>query len=376
MTDQPTAVQHAPLTAAAWADLVALLDHVGREFIVPERRSLDPTSTADAFRFVAHVLQSALFAHAELDPDRPSFKRIVSPTRKFTGDNADAIYFETEISPDREYVVRGELAGAVYTSFTVEANASGGAFPDRTCGVLNDRDIDVAADGSYEIVLGGQARERNWLDLPDDAGRITTRHYFEHPIPAAANQGLLVPLSIAAVHPPAHPPPTWSDARVADSLQRVITHVRGKTVDAPPPGAIAPTWVSRTPNDFPIPERPGDLALSAFDAAYSMAPYALGPEEALVMTSRWPECAFANVCLWNLHGQTYDYVNRPVARNRSNTVLGEDGSFRMVIAHQDPDKPNWLDTEGRPMGMVFWRYFLPEGELHPIEAEVVPFADL
>ena len=42
--------------------------------------------------------RTALFAHAEFDPDRPSFKRIVSPTRKFTGDNADAIYFETEIS--------------------------------------------------------------------------------------------------------------------------------------------------------------------------------------------------------------------------------------------------------------------------------------
>ncbi len=367
----------APTTQEAWDRLVTLLGRIGDEYVVPERRALDERGAADAHRFALHVLQSALFAHAEFDPARPSFKRIVSPTRKFTGDNADAIYFETEISPDHTYRVSGNLAGAAYTSFTVEAGAAAGAYPDRTCGVLNDTEIDVADDGSYEIILGGPAQDRNWLELPADAGRITTRHYFEHPTPAAANQELLVPLAIEALDPPPDPPPTWDDARVAASIERVITHVAAKTVDAPIPGASGrPSWVSGTPNVFPTPEPPGDMALSAFDAAYSMAPYMLADDEALVMTSRWPDCRFGNVCLWNLQGQTYDFVNRPVSRNRSNTVLDDDGSFRMVVAHTDPGVANWLDTEGRNLGSVFWRFFLPSGEIAPIEAEVVKIADL
>ena len=369
-------MSQAPKTDEAWNELVATLGRVGSEFIVPERRALDEKTSADAYRYVSHVLQSALSAHAEFDPARPSFKRIVSPTRKFTGDNADAIYFETEISPDYAYTVKGNLSGAAYTSFTVEAGASGGAYPDRTCGVLNDTDIDVEDDGSYVITLGGSANDRNHLELPEDAGRITTRHYFEHAVPAAANQELLVPLSIEAIDPPSDPPPTWDDERVAASLQRVTTHLAQKTVDAPLPNAIRPTWVSAEPNVFPTPEQPGDMALSAFDAAYSMAPYVIGPDEALVMTSRWPDCRFGNVCLWNLSGQTYDYVNRTVARNRANTTLEDDGSFRMVIAHEDPGVGNWLDSEGRQMGMVFWRFFLPEGDHAPIDAEVVKLADL
>ena len=33
-----------------------------------------------------------------------------------------------------------------------------------------------------------------------------------------------------------------------------------------------------------------------------------------------------------------------------------DGRVRVVVAHVDPGVPNWLDTEGRPIGMVVYRY--------------------
>jgi hypothetical protein len=135
-------------------------------------------------------------------------------------------------------------------------------------------------------------------------------------------------------------------------------------------------FVSITPNDFPTPVVPGNMAFAAFDAAYSMAPYLIGPDEALVITGRWPECVFANVCLWNRWSQMYDYVNRQVSRNRANTTLEPDGSFRMILAHSDPGLPNWIDTEGRPLGTVFWRFFLPEGDIETPMAEVVKFDDL
>jgi hypothetical protein len=107
-----------------------------------------------------------------------------------------------------------------------------------------------------------------------------------------------------------------------------------------------------------------------------MAPYLLAPDEALVMAARWPACRFANVSLWNRYLQTYDYAHRPAGRNRANTALEPDGSFRIVIAHQDPGVPNWIDTEGRGFGMVFWRYFMPEGDIETPKASVVKLADL
>ncbi|MGH9028242.1 MAG: DUF1214 domain-containing protein, partial [Acidimicrobiales bacterium] len=137
-----------------------------------------------------------------------------------------------------------------------------------------------------------------------------------------------------------------------------------------------PAFVSREPNVFPPPVSPGDHALAAADAAYSMAPYVLGPDEALVMTGGWPRCRCANVSLWNRHLQTYDYAHRRVSLNRAQTQLEPDGSFRMVLAHSDPGAANWLDTEGRPFGLVFWRYFLPEGEIETPRATVVKTTEL
>ena len=58
------------------------------------------------------------------------------------------------------------------------------------------------------------------------------------------------------------------------------------------------------------------------------------------------------------------------------TKVDADGSFTVVIAHRDPGVPNWLDTEGRPFGIVFWRFFLPESAIDTPQAKVVNINDL
>ena len=360
---------------ATWDELVELLREAGERVTGPEWNVTEVDDTAEAFRNLSHIVQSAFLAHQESDPDRPVFVRIVSPTRSFTGDNSDAVYFETPVGASQVYRVKGNTAGAVYTSFTMEAGAVDGKYATATSGVLRDDYMDIDAAVNYEIRLGGKPAERNWLAIPEGGGRITTRHYFEWPVSASASQTLHIPLSIEVIDPkPA--PPKWDDARVAAALGRVVNHVRDKTVGAPRPGGQMPSFVGLTPNVFPQPVTPGNLAFSAFDAAYSMAPYRLGPDEALVVTGRWPECRFANVCLWNRFSQMYDYVNRHVSRNRANTSLEADGTFRMIFAHEDPGLPNWIDTEGRPGGTVFWRYFLPEGPIEAPQGTVVKFSEL
>ena len=48
----------------------------------------------------------------------------------------------------------------------------------------------------------------------------------------------------------------------------------------------------------------------------------------------------------------------------------------MVVAHADPGIPNWIDTESRASGTLFFRFFLAEGDIDPLGAEVVPFAEI
>jgi hypothetical protein len=360
----------------AFEQLIGTLQEAAERFCGPEWGLQSPDDVAGGLRALAHLLEGGLVGHFEDDPRQPVFRQIVTSTRKSLGDNADAIYFDAAVAPPFTYRVTGRTAGAVYVSFTVEAGGAEGGFPERTAGLINDTHFDVDPDGRFEIFVGGPPRSRNWLGLDGDATRITSRHYFEEarspvvpPIPDLA-------LSIDVLdHPGPLPPP--SDASVAAGWRRVERYVRSRSLEQTRPGEGGqPPFVSRDPGAFPPPVPPGDHALAAADAAYSMAPYVLGPDEALVMTGRWPECRCANVSLWNRHLQTYDFAHRQVSLNRVQTRTGPDGSFRMVVAHRDPGAPNWLDTEGRPFGLVFWRYLLPTGPIETPIGEVVALADL
>ncbi len=361
---------------AAFTEMLATFHEVADRYAGEEWGIVGAEDTAGALRALCHVIEGGFLGHFEGTPESPVWRPIVSSTRKSLGDNADAIYFDTPISGAHAYRVAGTIDGAVYTSFTIEEGAGDGSFPDRTGGVFNDTQFEIGPDGSYEIYLGGPERDRNWMPLTERAMRITTRHYWEETWSPGAMPVRDPKLTIEVLDTDGPPPPP-DDASVAAGLRRVTNYVRTRTLGIGPPGdAPQPAFVSREPHVFPPPTPPMDHALAAIDASYSMAPYLLGPDEALVMTGRWPACRCANVNLWTRHMQTYDYEHRTVALNRATTVTEPDGSFRAVIAHRDPGVPNWLDTEGRAFGLVFWRYFLPEGPIETPRAEVVPLDSL
>lgn len=363
----------------AFDELLGTLREVGTRFAGDEWGLTDPGDVAEGLRVILHHVGVGIETQLEQDVAHPTFRSIVTPWRKALGDNADAMYHDAPVSPAGTYRVRGRTAGAVYVSFTVEAGAEDGAFPSGTVGVLNDTGFDVAVDGSFELTVGGPPLDRGWLPLATDASRLTVRHYWEQATPPARPPAPDLALSIQLVDgdvPTTPPAPT--DASVARSIRRMATYVRSRTLEtmAKPGEGDAPPFVSRIPHEFPPPVPPGDHALAAADAAYSMSPYLLGPDDALVIRARWPECRCANVTLWNRQLQTFDYLRGTVSLNRAQTVLDDDGSFRAVIAHRDPGVPNWISTEGRPFGLVFWRFLLPEGPIETPMAEVVPVDSL
>jgi hypothetical protein len=361
----------------ALRELIDLLGEVDERWASSEWNLQNELDVANAHRALMHLLEGGLVGMFESDPSAPRFRRIVTPTRKFTGDNADAVYFDAPVAPEYAYRVRGEMKGAVYVSITVELGTEDGSLGSQTAGVINDEQFDVDADGCFEIFLGGPARDRNWLALPEGASRLTTRHYFEEQEYAAANPARVPALEIETLGEVPVPPPP-DDASVASGIRRVAAFVRSRTLEMPPmANAELPPFVSIVPNRFPPPVVPGDFGLAAFDCAYSMAPYLIGPDDALLLRGRWPaSCRAANVSLWNRHQQTFDYANRRVSLNRVQTEADADGRFTLVLAHRDPGVPNWLDSEGRSLGLVFWRFMMPEGEIETPVAELVPFAEV
>jgi hypothetical protein len=73
--------------------------------------------------------------------------------------------------------------------------------------------------------------------------------------------------------------------------------------------------------------------------------------------------------------EALDFSVRQTSINGHQAVLDADGVFRAVIAHRDPQVPNWLDASGHTTGLLLLRYVEPTSTPIP-ELRVVPLEDL
>ena len=376
---------------AAFHQLLDQLREAADEWLSPERGIDSEVEVVEGLRNILHLLSGGLDFYLEGDPERPEFRPVVSPTRKFMGDNPDAVYFWARIQDDLEYRIRGTRGDECYVSFTVHGRASDGTLGPAAEPVLgdgNDRNFRVADDGRFEIAL---CREKpsvtendgvpvNWIPLPEGAASLLTRHYFEldEALPPAVTRPGQIELHIETITPVGPRPPLSDDAFAARLHDTAAFVNGGKGLDLPNP----PPFVSTTPNEVGEPTvfRMAETdAWGAVDIAYSMGPFELAPDEALVMEGQLPDCAFANVVLWNRFLQCFEYRDRSVSKNRKQLHTGPDGRYRVICAASDPRKPgstdSWIDTEGHARGQIFWRFLLPEETPEKPVCKVVPLAE-
>ena len=372
-------MNQAPLTTNVFNDLIAALAEIRDGYVLSSARFTDPLDVVEGYRYVGQALSAASELFFEADPDFPRMAPIVSPARKMQGDNPDAIYHFARIRGDRSYRVFGTVGQECYTSFTIHGASPDGAMAGPLLGDINDRDFDVAEDGTYSLVLSPDEQEGNWLRLHPAAHSVVVRSYFQLETSAQNDANVVVRIGIEPLDIDG-PPAVLTDAALAERMREGVAFLRQVTLGQLVPGTASPVpFVSNVVNELPTPFSFRDSGLpvpGAADIFYATGRFALGPHEALVMTGTLPKCSFANVMLWNRHMQTMEYRNRQSSLNQAQILLEANGTFRIVVAHQDPGVPNWLDTEGHAEGSVFWRFLLPEQDPTAIACTVVSFDDL
>jgi hypothetical protein len=83
---------------------------------------------------------------------------------------------------------------------------------------------------------------------------------------------------------------------------------------------------------------------------------------------------------WSIQTHTWpwfesgDLAHAQTSLNDQQAHIDTDGRVRVVVSRHDPGVPNWLDTEGRPVGMVAYRWIwtadrpTPEGTVVGLDA--------
>jgi hypothetical protein len=126
---------------------MALVAEAERRTLSAEWNVRSPQEVIDGHRLLLHLLAASTELYLEGDPERPWFVEMTSPIRKYLGDNPDAHYFFTVLRGDRRFRIRGNLAGAVYTSFTFQSADKTGAAGGITA-ARNHTEFDVASEAA------------------------------------------------------------------------------------------------------------------------------------------------------------------------------------------------------------------------------------
>lgn len=337
-------------TSTVFRELLDVLRDADQAFLDGPRAVGDEALVMEGYRFLTETLSVALDCYFHADPLRPEFVQLVSPTRKFGGDNADAFYNFAPIDPAHSYRITCRKGDAVYLSLCCYGGPTDGRWSNRIVGTLNDREAVAEPDGSIVILASPHEQCGNWMRLDADAVAFVTRDYLED-----SRRDRKAQWSIACLDAPTTPPAPLTDAEAARRFRCTANFIRDLLNICPIPQPFPANQIQE-PYKQPL----VTYGWAAPDAAYAMGRYDLADDQALVIEGRSPGCAFWNLCLWNPFLQTFDYRYERCTINGRQVRYEADGSWRLVIAAHDAGHPNWLSTAGHPRGVLWFRWFLAD----------------
>ncbi|WP_304118842.1 DUF1214 domain-containing protein [Mycolicibacterium bacteremicum] len=339
---------------AGWAQFCARLQAAGDLAF----KDANPTSGAarvDALRFLTQNLGQAFDLALETrDTQYPDLHAFSGPTRKLGGDCADFTYQQAWIDGRSSYRITGHRGSARFFNITVQGARRDGPgvlhepFGDQPEANMFGHQLEIGADGTFELFIGGTARSVNWLPTTSHSRKLFIRQGFDRWDEEPARMQI-ERLGMAGPKPLPEP-----DTMTA-AMDWAGAFVTGLMRDWPEYPFTHGGVDAQRPNSFPAVEATGDDARRGRAAANMH--WQIGPEQALIIEFD------AHDGLWMLTNMgvffnSMDYRYRPVSYTPSRTAVDADGRIRLVLAHRDPGVANWLDTQGFSRGNLTYRHML------------------
>ena len=357
--------EDAVLDGRAWRDLCDRLAHVGEQILGPEFPA-SPRARAEGYRHLANQVVAWLgWAIGYPDADFPAFFRQNDLVVRWGGPNVDQVTRRARIDAGGTYRVAGNMGTCEDFILTVK---DGDMHMDRY-GILREvlaSELGVGPGDEFAITLSADRAPDPWVPLDPAATMLNLREYYFEWQPRAPAL-----VTIQRTDTLGTAPSPLTAARLAHMFDDAAQMIERSIV----------YW-----NDY-LRSAKAELGANTMGPArhsaggssrigYSFGFFELGPDEALVIEADPAGARFWDIQLYTMGWfEPFDYANRTTSLNHTQGRLSDDGRFRAVLAHDDPGVPNWLDTEGRPEGMVTHRW-IDGPEAPAIAARVVPFDEV
>jgi hypothetical protein len=354
------------LDGRAWADFCDAIKAAGA-VILDERAPADPRNRAEGFRYLSRLTRAALETFVEdADPLAPELLRTCHETIKLGADNPDNVYQNAPISGKHEYVIRGHRGTVHYLGFGTQEGNYGATGSLATTGYLDDRALQVDADGRFEIAVSREPRDGNWLPMNERSRALVVRQTFLDR--KTETRAAITIERVGGRHAPRPLTAQTLDRGLAASGKFVAGCAR-----------LFHEWaIGFRAHPNRLPRFDADVATAAGGVphiAYYHGYWQLAPDEALVIEVTPPDCDYWNFQLNNYWMESLDYRYFPISVNKRSAVLEPDGSVRVIVAARDPGRGNWIDTCGHELGTMCWRWVRATEHPEP-RTRVVALEDL
>jgi hypothetical protein len=323
----------------AWSLMMQTLDSAAR-IVESDPASRNRVDLAAGMRHMLVLLAAGIDEALRFDPDP-----ILCVQRASTDDIVtwgmecpDCIYTRAAMRGGESYRLFGNRGTARYVGLQTMNGITS------TANELVD-ELEVDADGNFEVVLSPEQRDGNWMRLEGAHPTLTVRHFFYDWDTEVESS-----LRIERLGGPVEAETFSVDPDVVLSRQLVALgdFVHDNLQFFLQFGGAAPA------NGFLPP-----IDRTAIGAAAENRPvigrWELAPDDALVLEVEPPEGVYWSYSLGNPWWETIHYGRHQSSLNGHQAVMDSDGLVRVVLCGRDPGVSNWLDTAGHSNGAMILR---------------------
>lgn len=323
----------------------------------------------EGYDYLAGSIQASLRMAWAYERDFPYFARSTGPYTKLGLDNPDTLYFHANIRDDAEYVVSGIRGSTADLSFQILAGDYSPVDVPDSVAAFDDRDIEIAEDGSFELRFGPGAAGPSYFTLGPGSAMLVVREVYSD---WATEKPGILRIQRADRIGAAPPAPT------EDTLTKRYRSAGKMLINRLNTFLAFPEWfyLNLPANTMTEPRStPGGLPTQFSSAGH----YELDDDQAMIVTVPASDAPYQGIQLGSMWYISMDYINHQTSLTTDQARIDPDGRIRFVISERDPGVTNWLECTGHRRGYVQIRWQRLSRALEPAdgpEVEVIGVDEL
>ena len=320
----------------------------------------------EGYDYLAGNIRASLQLAWAYQRDFPYFVASTGPYTKMGLDNPDTLYFHSYLRDDAEYVVTGRRGSTADLSFQVLDGDYSPVQVPGSVAAFDDREIEVAADGTFELRFG-PARDnpgRNFVALGPGSAMLLVREVYSDW--AGERRGTI---SIGRADRAGRAPPA-PDAGTLEKRYQVAGKIllsRLRTFLAFPEWFYLDLPVNTMTEPRPT---PGGLATQYSSVGH----YDLDDDQAMIVTVRAAgrrTAPYQGIQLGSRWYVSLDYINHQTSLTADQARINPDGMIRFVVSERDAGVTNWLERTGHRRGYLQIRWQRLSRDLNPDDGPAV-----